>query len=118
MAPTARPRRVLGGWAVSTRSNYALLPAESTGIATCLKRATGTARLALAGLRPCRLLPSPFPHVHSPFRRGGTIVLMGGAEIRTEAWMVRGTIVSLTPMQLLPTFSYACRYHPTFLRLY
>ena len=26
--------------------------------------------------------------------KGGTIVLMGGAEIRTGAWMVRGTIVS------------------------
>ena len=42
----------------------------------------------------------------------------GGAEIRTGAWMVRGTIVSLTPLRLLPTFSYACAYNPTFLRLY
>jgi formylmethanofuran dehydrogenase subunit C len=50
--------------------------------------------------------------------KGGTIVLMGGAEIRTGAWMVRGTIVSLSPVRLLPTFLYACRYHPTFLRLY
>jgi formylmethanofuran dehydrogenase subunit C len=50
--------------------------------------------------------------------KGGTIVLMGGAEIRTGAWMVRGTIVSLTPIRLLPTFSYACAYNPTFLNLY
>jgi formylmethanofuran dehydrogenase subunit C len=50
--------------------------------------------------------------------KGGTLVLMGGAEIRTGAWMVRGTIVSLKPLRLLPTFSYACAYNPTFLRIY
>jgi formylmethanofuran dehydrogenase subunit C len=50
--------------------------------------------------------------------KGGTIVLMGGAEIRTGAWMVRGTIISLKPVRLLPTFSYACAYNPTFLCLY
>ena len=32
--------------------------------------------------------------------------------------MIRGTIVSLTPIRLLPTFAYACTYDPTFLRLY
>ncbi len=50
--------------------------------------------------------------------KGGTIFLLGGAEIRTGAWMIRGTIVSLGPIRLLPTFTYACRYNPTFLRLY
>jgi formylmethanofuran dehydrogenase subunit C len=50
--------------------------------------------------------------------KGGTIFLGGGAEIRTGAWMVRGTIVSFAPVQLLPTFSYACTYQPAFLRLY
>jgi formylmethanofuran dehydrogenase subunit C len=50
--------------------------------------------------------------------KGGTIFLLGGAEIRTGAWMIRGTIVSLTPLKLLPTFSDACSYSPTFLRLY
>jgi formylmethanofuran dehydrogenase subunit C len=50
--------------------------------------------------------------------KGGTILLLGGAEIRTGAWMIRGTIVSLRPLSLLPTFSYACAYDPTFLRLY
>jgi hypothetical protein len=32
--------------------------------------------------------------------------------------MVRGTIVTLTPVRLLPTFSYACEYAPVFLRPY
>jgi formylmethanofuran dehydrogenase subunit C len=50
--------------------------------------------------------------------KGGTIFLMAGAEIRTGAWMARGTIVSLVPVHLLPTFSYACTYAPTFLRPY
>ena len=49
--------------------------------------------------------------------KGGTIVLMSGAELR-RAWMSRGTIVSLKPLRLLPTFSHACDYNPTFLRLY
>jgi formylmethanofuran dehydrogenase subunit C len=50
--------------------------------------------------------------------KGGTLFLLGGAEIRTGAWMIRGTIVSLKPIRLLPTFSYACTYNPTFLHLY
>jgi formylmethanofuran dehydrogenase subunit C len=50
--------------------------------------------------------------------KGGTIVMRSGAELRTGAWMVRGTIVSLKPIPLLPTFSYASTYNPTFLRLY
>lgn len=50
--------------------------------------------------------------------KGGTIVLQSGAELRTGAWMVRGTIVSLAPLPLLPTFSYASSYNPTFLRVY
>jgi formylmethanofuran dehydrogenase subunit C len=50
--------------------------------------------------------------------KGGTIILMGGAELRTGAWMVRGTIVALAPLPLLATFTYACAYRPTFLRLY
>jgi len=50
--------------------------------------------------------------------KGGTIVLLSGAEIRTGAWMMRGTIVSLKPIPLLPSFLYAATYNPTFLRLY
>ncbi len=49
--------------------------------------------------------------------KGGTLIL-GGAELRTGAWMRRGTIVSLAPIPLLPTFAYECSYNPTFLRLY
>ena len=50
--------------------------------------------------------------------KGGTIVLMSGAEIRTGAWMQRGTIISMKPLQMLPTFSYACQYNPVFLNVY
>jgi formylmethanofuran dehydrogenase subunit C len=50
--------------------------------------------------------------------KGGTIFLCSGAEIRTGAWMFRGTIVSLAPLQLLPTFAPASAYTPTFLRIY
>ena len=49
--------------------------------------------------------------------KGGTLIL-GSAELRTGAWMVRGTIIALTPIPLLPTFAYDCSYNPTFLRLY
>lgn len=48
--------------------------------------------------------------------KGGTLVL-GGAELRTGAWMFRGTIICLSPAPLLPTFGYACRCNPTFMRL-
>jgi formylmethanofuran dehydrogenase subunit C len=50
--------------------------------------------------------------------KGGTIVLCSGAEIRTGAWMIRGTIISLKPLKLLPTFPYACTYNPEFVRVY
>lgn len=50
--------------------------------------------------------------------KGGTIVLGGGAELRTGAWMIRGTIVCLKPIPLLPTFTPACAYNPTFLGVY
>jgi formylmethanofuran dehydrogenase subunit C len=50
--------------------------------------------------------------------KGGTIFLMSGAEIRTGAWMVRGTIVSLKEIAMMPTFSHTCACNPVFLRLY
>jgi formylmethanofuran dehydrogenase subunit C len=50
--------------------------------------------------------------------KGGTIVLMSGGELRTGAWMVRGTIISLKPLKLMPTFATACLYNPSFLGLY
>jgi len=49
--------------------------------------------------------------------KGGNIVLLSGAEIRTGAWMIRGTIISLAPIPMLPTFRFACRYNPMFIRL-
>jgi len=36
----------------------------------------------------------------------------------TTAGGIRGTIISLKPLRLMPTFSYACAYNPTFLRVY
>ena len=48
----------------------------------------------------------------------GTIVVLGHAGWRTGAGMKRGSIVSMHPVQMLPTFSYACTYRPVFLRLY
>jgi formylmethanofuran dehydrogenase subunit C len=50
--------------------------------------------------------------------KGGTLVLCSGGELRTGAWMNRGTIISLTPIPLLPSFLYASTYNPTFLGLY
>lgn len=50
--------------------------------------------------------------------KGGTLFLFGRAGIRAGAWMARGTIVAFEPLNLLPTFLYACTYEPTFLRVY
>ena len=50
--------------------------------------------------------------------KGGSLFLLGGAEVRTGAWMTRGTIVTLAPVRLMPTFSFACSYSPSFLRVY
>jgi formylmethanofuran dehydrogenase subunit C len=50
--------------------------------------------------------------------KGGTLVLRSGGELRTGAWMNRGTIISLAPIPMLPTFLYAASYNPTFLSLY
>lgn len=48
----------------------------------------------------------------------GTIVVVGRLGWRTGAGMKRGSIVTMHEAELLPTFSLACTYHPTFLRLY
>ena len=48
----------------------------------------------------------------------GTIVAVGEVGAQPGADMRRGTIVAMSPVELLPTFSYACSYHPPFLRLY
>ncbi len=48
----------------------------------------------------------------------GTIIVLGEMGIRSGAGMKRGTILSMHNADLLPTFSYACTYHPTYVRLY
>ena len=50
--------------------------------------------------------------------KGGTIILRQGAELRTGAWMIRGTIISLTPIPLLPTFLYSSQCVPSFMSVY
>ena len=48
----------------------------------------------------------------------GTIIVLGQIGLRSGAGMKRGTIVCMTQPEILPTFTYACRYQPDFLRLY
>lgn len=50
--------------------------------------------------------------------KAGTIIVLGRLGMRSGAGMKRGTIVSMQAAQLLPTFGYACTYHPLFLRFY
>lgn len=48
----------------------------------------------------------------------GTIIVLGKMGIRNGAGMKRGTILSMHNAEMLPTFSYSCTYHPSYLRLY
>ncbi len=48
----------------------------------------------------------------------GTVIVLGEMGIRTGAGMKRGTILSMHKADMLPTFSYACSYHPAYVRLY
>jgi formylmethanofuran dehydrogenase subunit C len=48
----------------------------------------------------------------------GTIIVLGEMGIRSGAGMKRGTILSMHNADMLPTFSHACTYHPTYVRLY
>ena len=48
----------------------------------------------------------------------GTIIVLGELGWRSGAGMRRGSIVSMRDARLLPTFTYACTYHPTYLRLF
>ena len=47
---------------------------------------------------------------------GGTIIAWEGAEIRTGAWMQRGTIILLKPIDLMPTFGESGVMNPTLSR--
>src|SRR5262245_24629090 len=64
------------------------------------------------------VIGGPVRHFGGLQMKGGTIFLLCGAELRTGALMIRGTIVCLKEIRLLPTFSFACTYQPTFLRIY
>lgn len=48
----------------------------------------------------------------------GTIAVLGRLGWRPGAGMRRGTIVSMHPVELLPTFAFACTFRPVILRLY
>ena len=48
----------------------------------------------------------------------GTIIVLGKTGIRQGAGMERGTIVCMNSMQPLPTFTFACSYHPLFIKNY
>jgi formylmethanofuran dehydrogenase subunit C len=48
----------------------------------------------------------------------GTIIVLGQLGWRSGAGMKRGSIISMHEAQLLPTFTYACTYYPTFLPIY
>lgn len=50
--------------------------------------------------------------------RAGTVIVLGQMGWRPGAGMIRGSIISMQPVQTLPTFSYDCLYHPVFLRMY
>ena len=48
----------------------------------------------------------------------GSVIVCGEMGIRAGAGMKRGTIVSFNQAGILPTFEFACTYHPVFLRFY
>jgi len=48
----------------------------------------------------------------------GTIIVLGEMGPRSGAGMKRGTILSMHNADMLPTFSYASTYHPSYVRLY
>jgi formylmethanofuran dehydrogenase subunit C len=49
----------------------------------------------------------------------GTIIVLGNMGIRSGAGMKRGTILSMHEAEeMLPTFTYASTYNPTYIRLY
>lgn len=48
---------------------------------------------------------------------GGTLILMGGVGRGVGIEMKRGSIVSFSPVWVMPTFSYCCRYEPVFMKI-
>lgn len=51
------------------------------------------------------------------FMTAGTILVFGQLGMRAGAGLLRGSIVAFQPPELLPTYRYACKYQPDFLRL-
>ena len=89
------------------------LPAPSCGIATCLTRATDTAGLSPAGLRPCRPLRPAVPHLH---RYYGFVRLLPSRPGRLRSplvtrYLCRGMLASLPEWRIPATPSLAglCR---------
>lgn len=48
----------------------------------------------------------------------GTVIVLGQMGWRSGASMQRGSIISMHDAPILPTFTYACAYRPTFLSMY
>lgn len=48
----------------------------------------------------------------------GTIIVLGRLGWRSGASMQRGSIISMHPTEILPTFTLACTYQPTFLSIF
>jgi formylmethanofuran dehydrogenase subunit C len=48
----------------------------------------------------------------------GTLVVLGQMGWRSGAGMKRGSIISMRDAPILPTFTFACAYHPPFLPIY
>ena len=48
----------------------------------------------------------------------GSVIVLGEIGARAGAGMKRGSIVTFNETEILPTFEYACTYHPVFLRFY
>ena len=48
----------------------------------------------------------------------GTIIGLGQLGWRSGTGMKRGSIISMRPAEILPTFTFACTYQPTFVPIY
>jgi formylmethanofuran dehydrogenase subunit C len=48
----------------------------------------------------------------------GTIIVLGRLGWRSGAGMKRGSIISMHDAPILPTYTFACTYQPTFLPIY
>jgi formylmethanofuran dehydrogenase subunit C len=70
---------------------------------TLIVDGTGGLEIAMRMKRGIIAIGGPVRDFAGLQMKGGTLVMRQGAELRTGAWMNRGTIISLTPIQILPT---------------